>query len=92
MKTVHKFPLDMGRTTRVYMPPGATILSAREQRGVICVWAEVDPHSGATEGRVFEIFGTGHDIHEGLGVSREFVDTVVMMGGDLVLHVYERTS
>ncbi|BCJ91833.1 hypothetical protein IZ6_25680 [Terrihabitans soli] len=89
-KTIHKFQIDPTHMV-IAMPADAVILSAKAQHGVICVWAEVDP-TLPKNARYFEVFGTGHPIHVDMGVERKFIDTVMMDGGSLVFHVYERTN
>lgn len=90
MHTVYKYELHPDRL-KIEMPKGAKILTAREQHDTICVWAEVDTEN-ATEVRTFEVFGTGHAIPYDMGVSREYISTVMLMGGSLVMHVYEYTG
>jgi len=89
-RTIYKYRLDANRLV-VDMPDGAIIRSAAAQGDEICVWAEVDPEKVPVR-RYFEVFGTGHEIVTGMGVSREFIDTVHMPQLGLVFHVYERTG
>ena len=90
MKTIWKFVLDPRHLT-LDMPQGAVVLTAREQRDEICIWAEVDP-SAINEARFFDVFGTGHDLPTGMGLDRRYIGTAMLHGGSLVLHVYERTG
>lgn len=69
----------------VAMPKGAKILTAHEQDGNICLWAEVQPNN-ESEFRYFEIFGTGHEMS---AKDRQYIGTAFLMGGRLVFHVYE---
>jgi hypothetical protein len=50
----------------------------------------VDLDHQTNEERVFEIFGTGNPITVGMGVSREFIGTVLV--GEFVWHVFESTG
>ena len=87
MKTIYKYEISPHKL-RLEMPKGARILAAREQFENICIWAEVDTEQ-PQETRYFEVFGTGHAMHEDMGVSREYLGTAVLGGGALILHVYE---
>lgn len=69
----------------VKMPKGAGIISAQSQGDSVCIWAIVDPDAPLEE-RLFEVIGTGHEIPPG---KRRFIDTVQLMGGSLVFHVFE---
>jgi hypothetical protein len=62
------------------------VLTVAQQDDNPTLWAEVDP-TAPTEPRTFEIFGTGHPIHEDMGVERAYVGTCFI--GSFVWHVYE---
>ena len=64
------------------MPRGARIVHAAEQDRSICLWAEVDEDE-KTRVRLFQVFGTGHDIPE----NAAHRGTVHMT--PFVWHVYE---
>ena len=85
MRTVWKYELYAdGETQLRPMPRGATIVHVAEQRGSLCLWAEVDPNRSLVD-RCFVVHGTGHPIeHDGV-----YVGTLIHFGGDLVWHVYE---
>lgn len=84
MKTTWKFTLQP--ECSIEMPVGSEILSVREQKETICLWALVDP-SAPKETRRFVAFGTGHDIPD---ESLSFVGTAHLQGGALVFHIFER--
>lgn len=73
----------------VNIPKGSEILSVQVQRGIICLWALVNPENEIEE-RLFETFGTGHNIFYDMGVERKYLDTVQSAG--LVFHIFERIS
>jgi hypothetical protein len=79
----------------VHIPRGGKILSLQVQQGkevladTICLWAEVNPALPIQE-RVFELFGTGHDIPEDFQVHRNYIATVQV--GEFVWHIYERVT
>ncbi len=92
MKQIWKYSIDdkdwAGAT--ILMPIGSTVLTAQIQRGVICIWAEVDPKKEQSE-RMFEIVGTGHTLREDMGTERKYISTVQDIRG-LVWHIYERLN
>lgn len=83
MTEIWKFVLE--GNCEAEMPVGAKILTAREQRNNICVWAEVNPQA-AKETRHFEVYGTGHAMPEG---NRRYLGTAHLSGGTFVFHVFE---
>ena len=85
MKTIYKY--ELMSDGKLMLPNGATVLRVAAQGDAICLWAEVDPERSQLE-RYFEVFGTGHEIPEGMGIDRVYLDTVFM--GQYVFHVYER--
>lgn len=90
-KTIFKYPLKDEALQVVPMPAGAKVLCAQQQRGILCLWAEIVP-GNPIQDRRFEVFGTGHPMETPAGIHREFIGTVQLYGGDLVLHVYERSQ
>tara|TARA_R110002020_G_scaffold193923_1_gene394506 strand:- start:4226 stop:4492 length:267 start_codon:yes stop_codon:yes gene_type:complete len=86
MKIIYKYEIPVGGGN-IKMPYVSTALSVGVQNGSLMLWAEVDPDSSDVTSR-FEVFGTGHDIPEDMGVSRRFIGTAFM--DSLVWHVYER--
>jgi len=90
-KTIWKFELVTTNTQKVTMPKGAEILTIQDQQGTTCMWALVDPEA-ETEQRIFEVFGTGHDIKYDMGISREYIGTYQERGGVLIFHLFEYTG
>lgn len=88
MKTIWKYTLTITDYQHIEMPIGAVIRTVQAQDDELCLWAEVDTEAPLMHRRYFEIFGTGHPIHYGMGVERAYLGTVQMAG--LVWHVYER--
>lgn len=87
MASIWKFPFTIVDHPVLAMPAGAKILSVQVQRGVPCIWAEVDPEA-REEARRFRLVGTGHEVdlaehrHVGTFQVRE----------DLVFHLFEPTA
>ena len=89
-KTIWKYTIDPTNLT-IEMPKEAIILTAREQGDNICLWVEVDPCK-LLEPRIFEVFGTGHDIPIDMGIERKYIGTAIIYSGTLIFHVYERIN
>lgn len=66
------------------LPEGAEVLSVHEQHGEICLWFLCDPTKPKVP-RKFVVVPTG----EKREITGKYVGTVHMMGGHLVLHVFE---
>lgn len=88
-KTIWKFPLKVADKQNIIMPIGAEILTVQVQNEEPCLWALVDPEAGM-ESRHIEIFGTGHTIEYFPGVSRKYISTFQLKGGQL--HAFEDTG
>jgi hypothetical protein len=80
---IFKYSLDLVEKQKIEMPTNAKILSVQDQRGTICIWAEVGDYTET--GRTFRIVGTGHQIPD---ESLNFIATVQQ--GDFVWHIYEQ--
>jgi len=90
-KTIWKFELETTDNQTIEMPVNAEILTVQTQNEIPCIWALVDP-TETKEKRFIEVFGTGHDIHYDMGVSRNYLGTYQLHGGSLVFHVFEYTG
>ena len=70
------------------MPSGAKVLSVVAYgESALSIYVLVDPEA-TTVKKVFRIVGTGHDV-EAFVSYKQFVGTVVLSMGSLVLHVFE---
>ena len=87
-KVIWKFKLEITGTQKIEMPIGADILTVQTQGGKAYFWALVDP-ALEKEIRTFEVFGTGHPIMYGRGVSRIHIETCQLGEGSFVFHVFE---
>lgn len=86
MRIIYKYPLTLSSIQVIKTHKLIRFLSVQEQRGKICIWAEVEAPS-ETEHRQIAIFPTGEKIHNRPG---EFLGTVQL--GLLVFHVYDQGS
>jgi hypothetical protein len=84
MRTIWKTVLDATEEQRITVPSGAEFLTAREQRGHVCVWFRCDPEQPAEE-RTILIRGTGHPDADG-----RYIGSAQIAGGSLVFHVFEK--
>lgn len=85
MRTIYKYPVLPGLSV-IQMPAGAKILSAHVQYDTLMLWALVNADA-ATELRELAVFGTGDSIRGNQDL--EFIGTVLLHDGTLVLHVFE---
>ena len=88
MKTIYKYKIPSvgGKVT---LPANANVLSLGVQQSTLIIWAEVDPKE-CKRNRMFEVFKTGEDIPEDMGVDRKFIGTANANCFYNVLHVFER--
>ena len=89
MKTIWKFPLEMGANS-ITMPRAAKILTVAAQYDELQMWALVDPDA-PREDRVFFVLGTGQNLPEKISASfwDRYIGTCQLMDGALVVHVFE---
>jgi len=82
--TIYKYPLVIADRQLVSMPVKSMVRAVMMQRGVLCLWAEVDPLSTVVS-HAFYIVGTGHQLPD--------VPYLYYLGsvidGSLVWHVYQ---
>ena len=89
--TIHKYPLRVTDTQEIPMPFGAEILCVQVQHGTPCLWAIVKPSKlNPLQPKTIEVYGTGHDMPQDMGINRKYIGTFQMNSGSLVFHVFER--
>lgn len=86
MVTVWKFVLSTDGACS--MPEGAKVLYVSDQRGYICLWAQVHEGHKLVE-RQFLIVGTGSPLVEPAGKSLQYIGSAMQDKAMLVWHVYE---
>lgn len=95
MKTIFKYelnPSDVGTGVfPVIMPHDAKYLHVDAQGERMFIWAEVNTESSEIEHN-FEVFGTGYEMIEDMGVDRKHIGSLMMCSGTLVFHVYHRIN
>jgi hypothetical protein len=87
MRKIFKYELETVGTQVLTLPADSTILCVQVQRGVPCIWADIDAETSAIEQRKFRIYGTGHPIDESEAI--EYIGTYQLYQGDFVGHVFE---
>ena len=93
MKTIWKFELKVEDKQTIIMPVGAEIISVQSQHLEPVLWAMVKTDGyEETEGRIIEVFGTGQEIPEDMGIERIYLGTFQLDGGSFVGHVFERIN
>lgn len=90
-ETIYKYPLEAHITAqKVLLPKNAEILSAGVQGNeTINIWVKVDPNEPVQEERQLLVFPTGGDIYARDEVTLRFINTVQLLGGRLIFHVFE---
>lgn len=86
MLTIWKEEIGIEDTVNLLLPLGAEILSCQVQHDTPCIWYKCDSVQ-SREPRTLRMFGTGHPIPEGLDL--KFIDTIQVLGGTLIFHVFE---
>ena len=78
----------------VELPQAAEVLSASAIGQQMFIWVRfsADVKNLEPVPRYFEVFGTGHEIHCDMGISRQFIGTAFMYKGALVWHIFERLN
>jgi len=84
MKTIYKYPLVITDLQTIQLPISAVILTAKEQNGILQLWAEVETDNELEE-RIIEIFGSGNPIERH---RRVYIATIIQT--IFVWHIYER--
>lgn len=90
---IWKFETPFEYNFSIVMPKGSEILSVQQDQKTMipCIWALVYPENEEEE-RFFELFGTGHSIHNDIGIERKFIGTYQYQQGQFVGHIFERIS
>jgi len=86
MIAVYKYQI-LNPQSAIDLPIGAEVLHVAEQHGQIQMWAKINTGNTA-ETRIFQVFGTGHEIPND-GKERAFISTFFVKGGLFVFHVFE---
>lgn len=88
MITVYKYEIPIEDTARINAPRGAIFRHVDTQYEKPMVWAEVDTCLELTE-HVLHVRGTGHPF---TGDEGDHLGSLMLNGGDIVLHIYKDRS
>lgn len=89
MKRIYKYDVQPGGVSTVSMHRNAMILSVDQQTdNDIKIWALVETDNPLVP-RHFFVAGTGHDLPQDIYVAYQYVGTVHIYEGRIVLHVFE---
>lgn len=101
MTQIYKWVLKPKDVQQITVPKGTEFLSVAAQHEAPCVWGKVPEVAAAAfpnsaiapdvsyviEPRTIAMYGTGHSFRDDL--NQQFLGTVLLRGGDLVVHIYE---
>jgi len=91
IKKIFKYKVTAQNPLKIDLPKGAEILCVQCQNDEPHLWAVVNPEE-KNEERYFETFGTGDDMHYGMGVMRKYIGTFQIKKFSLVFHLFERLN
>lgn len=80
----HHLALTGGEAQPLALRQGARVVHVGNQHERVTLWFEADDDA-ETEGRLFYVVGTGHDIPSNC----DYRGTALLLGGQFVWHVYE---
>lgn len=90
---IWKFAIPIQREIELRLPSGARILTVQLKDNEVTLWALVNPDA-EKETRHFEIYGTGHEVHDAgnlhyVGTAQQPIDLDIGVGDVLVWHLFE---
>ena len=93
MRTIWKYELGQTSITRLQIPLNAEILSLQidGKTNIPCLWILVNSDNPQEE-RVFEQFGTGHNVPFNTSYDQKYIGTYQQHGGEFVGHFFEQIS
>lgn len=90
--TVWKFPLPIDRDDFEIAMPSSVTMTLQDQNGVPCLWCSVMPDGDSYPHR-FVWVGTGKKIPDSVRcIGVDYVGTVQLFDGSLVLHLFRVNS
>jgi len=84
---VYKYKLEAVEQQYLKLPQGSRILKADAVEEELFIWALVDPEKTVEEHRIIHVYPTGVDVD--YPDCLHHIDTVLMLNGALVWHVFE---
>lgn len=89
MTTIHKATLQLTDMQDIKLPADAEILCVAVQGTHVCLWYRFEP-TRYTDIRRIAMCGTGHPAPS--ASEGKYLGTVLLHGGTLVLHAFERIT
>ena len=86
MIKIFKYPLSLESKFTLDLPKESKILSVQVQNLVPVLWAFVDTDIHEKEPKIFRCYYTGENIPD--SDSLIYLDTMQLMGGTLVAHIF----
>lgn len=86
MKTIWQYTIETLHDNVLEIPKGGQVLSIQIQGGLPQLWVLIDPNAEKGK-RTFRLHGTGHGVPDSDKLN--FIGTVQLDKGELVLHVFE---
>lgn len=87
MRTIYKYPLELGASTITFeVPQGGKVLCVQTQNNMPCVWIDLPDTRAELKYRCFAVFGTGQPMPN---INMTYIGTVQTHDGRFVWHVYE---
>lgn len=90
---IWKFKTPFEEFFSIKMPKESKILSVQQDQktNAPCIWVLVYPDKELEE-RFFELFGTGHNIVNDMGIQRQYIGTYQYQKGEFIGHIFERIN
>ena len=86
MRTIWKFQLEVTDIQTIFIPKGAKFLTVNLQRGIPCLWFEVDSDAPKIASRIVTV-GTGHRV-DWMSSAMKYLGTYQQLDGEFIGHVY----
>ncbi len=87
-QAIWKYQLLETEVQQIQMPAGTVILAAQNQYGTPFIWALVHTDRPTVTRKIIMV-GTGQPFDTFNDWSKQYVDTLQMYGGRIVLHVFD---
>ncbi len=88
MSTIWKIPIQLQQRQEIELPISAKVLTVQTQMNNPVMWVEVSPLA-VKEKRMFQLYGTGHEIDDTNKIRRMYIGTFQLWSGQEVYHLYE---
>lgn len=87
-RRIFKYQIQQLHKFTLLIPKGARILDIDVQKGIPQMWVSVEDDQ-PEELRMFHLFETGEAIPQEIYRMSDYIGTFQLLGGDIVLHLFE---